>query len=297
MALTLFLAITVGIFGFFRIVVRGYFVADEGDGNGPRRGDLVGLVRIQGGIFDSRGTVKALERLRQNPQVKALLLRIETPGGGVGPTQEIYEAVHRFRRSGRKVVASLGSVAASGGYYIASASDKIFANPGTITGSIGVVMVLPNAEKALGNLGLRFNVIKSAPHKDLASPLRALSEKEQQILQRLVDDTYGQFVRAVAAGRKLSEAEAFRIADGSVFSGERAKGLGLVDALGTERDATIEAARLGGIEGEPKVIEMRPEGGFFALLTGFAGSMAEWFGAGGIQVWSEYPGMLQYMWR
>ncbi|MEE9275811.1 MAG: signal peptide peptidase SppA [bacterium] len=294
--MALFLAILAGFYGFV------LFLQESVQG-GERRiaraggGSVVGLLRIQGGIFGARETLAALARFRRNPKVKSLLIRIESPGGAVSPTQEIYHEVLRFRRSGRKVVASLGTVAASGGYYIAAAADKIFANPGTITGSIGVIMMLPNAEKALGKLGLKFSVIKSAPHKDLASPWRSLTEKDREILQRLVDDTYGQFVRAVAKGRNLPEKKVLLLADGSVFSGERAKTLGLVDELGSLRDAALEAARLAGIEGEPKLLELTPKTGLLRWLGRQVRASLGWLGGGGTSLWGDAPAVLQYMWK
>ncbi|MBI2132431.1 MAG: signal peptide peptidase SppA [Candidatus Tectomicrobia bacterium] len=194
-----FLAVAAGVWGLSQILVRSLLLEPETDGASR----AVGVLRIQGGIFDARGTVRALERLTKRPEVKAVLIRIESPGGAVAPTQEIYEEVLRLRRSGLKVVASMGGVAASGGYYVAAAADKIYANPGTITGSIGVVMVLPNVERVLGAVGLQVNVIKSGPGKDVASPFRAMTDRDREILQRVVDDTYSQFVRAVAEGRKM----------------------------------------------------------------------------------------------
>ncbi len=269
----------------------------EGFGIGFSDRDVVGLVQIKGGIFDARGAISNLNKLRRNPRVKSLVIRIDSPGGAVGPTQEIYEEVQRFRRTGRKVVASLGSVAASGGYYIAAAADKIYSNPGTITGSIGVVMIVPNAEKLVDALGLRFSIIKSAPHKDLGSPLRKMSQADRKILQRLIDDTYGQFVRAVSEGRKIPMAKALQIADGSIYSGERAKELGLVDKLGSQWDATLEAARLGNIKGEPKVLEIKTGGGIFGFFRQSLQEVSSWVGGGAAHYWGGYPAMLQYMWK
>ncbi len=281
-------------------VVSRLFLGDddrEGFGIGFAERDVVGLVQINGGIFDARATVESLGKLRRSPRVKSLLLRINSPGGGVGPTQEIYEEVQRFRRTGRKVVASLGSVAASGGYYIASAADRIYSNPGTITGSIGVIMVVPNAEKMVDALGLKFSIIKSAPHKDLASPLRKMSQADRMILQRLIDDTYGQFVRAVSEGRKIPMKEALRIADGSIYSGERAKELGLVDKLGSQWEATLEAARLANISGEPRVLEFRSGGGLFGFVRQSLEKVSNWVEGGAASYWGGYPAMLQYMWK
>ena len=294
-SLLAFAVVAAGVWLASQFVVRGFLLEP-----GPRRGEdprAVGLLRIQGGIFDARGTIRALEGLRKRPEVKAVLLRIESPGGAVTPTQEIYEELLRLRRSGLKVVASLGGVAASGGYYLAVAADKIYANPGTITGSIGVVMVLPNVTKVLGTVGLQMNVIKSSPSKDLASPFRPMTDRDREILQRVVDDTYGQFIRAIADGRKMPREKVLPLADGSIFSGERAKELGLVDALGTERDATLEAARLGGIPGEPRLIEVKPEVGFWGLLTEMVRSWTGWFGIDGGRFWGDAPAVLEYMWR
>ena len=294
-SLLAFLAVAGGLWLASQLVVRSFLREP-----GPRRGEdprAVGLLRIQGGIFDARGTIQALDRLKRRAEVKALLVRIESPGGAVSPTQEIHEELLRLRRSGLKVVASLGGVAASGGYYLAVAADKIYANPGTITGSIGVVMVLPDVTKVFGAVGLQMNVIKSAPSKDLASPFRPMTDRDREILQRVVDDTYSQFVRAVADGRRMPREKVLPLADGSIFSGERAKELGLVDALGTERDAAREAARLGGIPGEPRLIEVRPEVGFWGLLTEMVRSWTGWFGIDGVRFWGDAPAVLEYMWR
>ncbi len=278
-------------------VSRVFWGSDGREGFGFAEQDVVGLVQIKGGIFDSRAVISSIGKLRRTSRVKSLLLRINSPGGAVGPTQEIYEEVQRFRRTGRKVVASLGSVAASGGYYIAAAADKIYANPGTITGSIGVIMVIPNAEKMIDALGLKFTIIKSAPYKDLGSPLRKMGEGDRKILQRLIDDTYGQFVRAISEGRNIPMKDALRIADGSVFSGERAKELGLVDKLGGQWDATLEAARLGNISGEPKVLEFKADVSLYSLLRQSLEKVSSWVGGGGAPYWGGYPAMLQYMWK
>ena len=290
MAIGLFGVIFLGLFGISRLI-NEYSNGDERyDGNQ----DVVGFVRIKGGIFDATSTVRSLTKLRRNPRVKSLLLRVDSPGGAVGPTQEIYREILRFRRSGRKVVASLGSVAASGGYYIALAADKIYSYPGTVTGSIGVVMVLPNAEKLLDTLGLRFTIIKSAPFKDIGSPLRKLTDSDRKIFQRLIDDTYRQFVMAVSKGRHMSFEKAKKIADGSVFSGERAKKLGLVDELGSQWDAAMEAARYANITGEPKLLEIKPKRSIWTLLNR---SILDWFSGGSTSYLGGSPPMLQYMWR
>lgn len=290
----LFLIIAAGVFGISRLLVGGDSNDTSGFGLGFGDKDVVGLVRIKGNIFDARKTVESLTKLRRNPRVKSLLLRIDSPGGAVAPTQEIYEEVLRFRRTGRKVVASLGSVAASGGYYIALAADKIFSYPGTVTGSIGVIVVLPNAEKMLGKLGLTFNVIKSAPRKDIGSPLRTMTDEDRKVFQNLIDDTYEQFVMAVSRGRNIPVERARGIADGSVYSGERARKLGLVDNLGSQWDAALEAARFAKIDGEPSLFEIKSREGFLGF---FSKSVMGWLGGGSSSYWGASPAVLQYMWR
>ncbi|GKS56800.1 multidrug transporter [Nitrospira sp.] len=218
--------------------------------------DRVALIRIEGVILDSREAVGELRRFGDNPSVKAIVLRIDSPGGGVVPSQEIHDAVRRVRnKTNKAVVASMGTVAASGGYYIAVATDRIMANPGTLTGSIGVIMETANIEGLLQKLGVEGVVVKSGRYKDVGSPLRKMSDEERSILQVVMDDVHDQFIEAVAEGRALELNEARQMADGRVFTGRQAKDLRLVDELGDLDDAIQLAADLGGIEGEPQVIE------------------------------------------
>ncbi len=185
--------------------------------------------------------------------MKAIVVRLNTPGGGVGPSQEIYEEVRKIR--GKKVtVASLGALATSGGYYIACATDKIYANPGTITGSIGVLMQFVNVKDLIEKIGVKGFVIKSGSFKDTGSPIREMSPEEKKLLQSVIDNVHSQFVNAVAEGRNLPRDSVLAIADGRIFSGEQAKELGLVDVLGNQEDAVAEAGKLAKIEGEPRVI-------------------------------------------
>jgi protease-4 len=194
-----------------------------------------------------------LYAFRKNDRIKAIVLRIDSPGGVVGPSQEIYEAVKKVNAV-KKVVVSMGSVAASGGYYIAAPATLIFANPGTITGSIGVLMKLSNLEGLMGKIGMKSFTLKTGQFKDSGSPFRTMTRAERAVLQGVIDSTHQQFVRAVAAGRKLPVARVAALADGRILSGEQAKDLQLVDRLGTLQDAIEEAGRLGGIAGEPDVI-------------------------------------------
>ena len=220
--------------------------------------DKVAVVRVEGVILDAQATIGDLKKFSESPSVKAIVLRIDSPGGGVVPSQEIYDAVRRIRAKQTKtVVASMGTVAASGGYYIAVATDRIMANPGTLTGSIGVIMELANVEGLLKKIGVESVVIKSGAHKDLGSPFRQMSEQDRRILQSVMDDVHAQFIEAVAEGRSMKVAEVRSIADGRIFTGRQAKEEKLVDELGDLEDAVKLAAELAGIEGEPKVIEPR----------------------------------------
>jgi len=219
-------------------------------------GDRVGLLEIAGTINDSEEAIRHLKKFGEAQGIKAVVVRIDSPGGGVAPTQEITEEIEKLKKK-KPVVASLGGMATSGGYYIASACDQVVANAGTLTGSIGVIMELGNVEELLRKIGLKGYAIKSGPHKDIGSPLRPLSAEEKAILQELVDNVHNQFVAAVAKGRRLPEEKVKTIADGRVYSGEQAKALGLVDTLGNIEDAIELAAKRGGIEGTPQVIQAR----------------------------------------
>lgn len=220
--------------------------------------DRIALIRVEGVILDSQTTIGDLKRFSENPSVKAIVIRIDSPGGGVVPSQEIHDAVKRVRSKNNKaVIASMGSVAASGGYYIAAATDRIVANPGTLTGSIGVIMETANLEGLLQKIGVEGVVIKSGKYKDVGSPLRKMSADEKGLLQAVMDDVHKQFIEAVAEGRSLELRAAQALADGRVFTGRQAKEAKLVDELGDLEDAIQLAAEVVGIEGEPKVVEPR----------------------------------------
>jgi len=220
--------------------------------------DRIALVRVEGVILDSQSTVTELKRFGDNPSIKAIVLRIDSPGGGVVPSQEIYDAVQRVRNKNSKaVIASMGTVAASGGYYIAAATDRIMANPGTLTGSIGVIMETANVEGLLKKIGVEGIVVKSGKFKDVGSPLRKMSDEERALLQSVMDDVHKQFIDAVAEGRAMEVSAVQALADGRIFTGRQAKDAKLVDELGNLEDAIQLAADLAGIEGEPKVVEPR----------------------------------------
>jgi protease-4 len=218
-----------------------------------KTGEKVAVLPVTGLITDSDATIEQLKKFARDDSIKAIILRINSPGGGVGPSQEIYEEVRKLK--GKKiVVTSMGALAASGGYYIACGSQKIFANPGTITGSIGVIMQFMNARELIEKIGLKGMVVKSGAFKDIGSPVREMKPEERELLQGVIDNVHYQFIAAVAEGRKMDRGKVAVIADGRIFSGEQAKALGLVDALGNLEDAVAEAGKMAGIKGEPRVV-------------------------------------------
>ncbi len=239
---------------FFVFMYGSSHVGGSGGLGRFQRGERIALVRIDGVILDSESTVELLRQYRDDDDVKAILLRIDSPGGGVVPSQEIYDEVRALKKV-KKVVASMGTVAASGGYYIASASDKIIANPGTLTGSIGVIMEMPNVAALLQKVGVEGVVIKSGKNKDVGSPFRKMEPEERALLQEVLDDVHAQFIDAVAEGRALDPAAVRLLADGRIFTGRQAKALGLVDELGSFQDSIRTTAEMVGIQGEPDVIE------------------------------------------
>ena len=213
----------------------------------------IGLVEVRGMILDSKDTIRQLRYFLKQEGVKAVVLRVDSPGGVVAPSQEIYDEVRKFAAK-KKIIVSMGSLAASGGYYISAPATLIYANPGTITASIGVILKLSNIEALMDKIGIKSYTLKTGRFKDSGSPLRELSKEDRAMLQAVIDNTHEQFVRAVAVGRKLPVEEVRKIADGRILSGEQAMGLKLVDRLGTLQDAIEEAGRLVGIKGEPEVI-------------------------------------------
>lgn len=224
------------------------------------RADTVGIIRIEGPIAAGpsgddllgafTGSDDVLEDIREamdDPAVKAVVLRINSPGGSAAASQEIGREVQRLREAGKVVVVSMGDVAASGGYWIAAGADKIVASPATITGSIGVIMEFSKLEELYRKLGVEVEVIKSGPHKDIGSPSRGLTETERDILQGMVNDIFDQFVQVVAEGRNLPREEVEKLADGRIFTGRQARDLGLVDELGNFTEAVDLAAGMAGI--------------------------------------------------
>jgi len=247
-----------GAFLFFTVCLLALAVFFSSDGGGTSlslSSNQVAVLELEGIIFDSKEFTDQLKEFANRSSVKAIVVRLNSPGGGVAASQEIYEAVKKARAAAKKkIVISMSSVAASGAYYIACAADKIYANPGTVTGSIGVIAEWYNYEELLHWAKLKSVVFKSGEMKDAGSPTRPLTEREKAYFQGLIDNMYHQFVNAVATSRNMDEAVVRKLADGRVYTGEEAKENGLVDELGTLQDAIDAAARLAGISGEPKLV-------------------------------------------
>jgi protease-4 len=250
-------AVTALVFIACFVAILGLLTLSESSGFtlGGRR---VALVEVDGLIVDSERVVRELDEHADDPSVRAVVVRIQSPGGVVAPTQEIHDAIMRVRGRDKPVVASMGAVAASGGYYLATAADQIVANPGTLTGSIGVIIQLAEIEGLLKKVGVHYEVIKAGSHKDIGNFARPMTPEERAILQGLLDDVYDQFVTAVAEGRHLSRQSVLALADGRIYSGRRAKELHLVDELGGLDDAVRRAAKLAGMPAEkPRLLRPR----------------------------------------
>lgn len=236
----------------------------------------IGVISIEGDINSSWTVLSQLVEYRKDRGIKAIILRINSSGGGVAESQEIYREVMRTREE-KSVVVSLGNTAASGGYYIASAGEKIVASPGTITGSIGVVMEVFQYMEILDKIGIRHEVIKSGEFKDVGSSYRELTEREKELLEELMSDIQEQFIEAIATGRDMPVDEVRQIADGRIFTGAMAKELGLVDQLGNFRDAVELAKEMSGLVGEVDLVF--PEKARIRLwdyiLQGIAGALPE----------------------
>ncbi len=244
------------VFAFFCLIIIIGIMGDselEFTGFGPK----VAVIELYGEIVGSKDFVRQVKKWSDDGSVKAIVIHIDSPGGGVAASQEMYDAILKVREDGMIVVASMASVAASGGYYVACAADRIVSNPGTLTGSIGVVMSFPTARKLLEKIGLRWETIKSGDLKDVGNFSRPMSPEDERMLTAVIDDVYEQFVEAVSEGRGRPMDEIYPLADGSIFTGRQAYNLGLVDTLGTFEDAIDIAGELAGIGPNPNVVRER----------------------------------------
>lgn len=243
-----FTAITICGFVAISMIFSGFFSGSDG-----LSGEKVGVVEIVGPIVDSKEINENLKMFREDESIRAIVLRIDSPGGGVGPSQEIFRAIQKAKEK-KTVVSSMGALAASGGYYAAAASQGIMANPGTITGSIGVIMGYTNFKEIFQKIGLMPVVFKSGAFKDTGSPVRDMRPEEKVFLQNFVNKIHEQFVRDVAKSRKLKYKTVKKLADGRIYTGLEAKELGLVDRIGNLEDAVDWAGELAGIKGEISVV-------------------------------------------
>jgi len=253
---------------FWGAILFFFFQGDSDEEYSSGTGGTLAIVELKDEILSSENIVRQIKKYRETTSVKGIVLRVESPGGGVSASQEIYEEVKKTRDSGKPVVVSMGSVAASGGYYVSCGATKIVANPGTVTGSIGVISQFMNFNQLMGKVGVRTTTVKSGKFKDTGNPYREMTEEEKKYFQETIDEVYQQFLAVVEKERKLSPEAAKKLADGRIFTGKKAYEVGLVDTLGTYEDAIALAAHLAGISGTPKLLKERKKERLSDILFG-----------------------------
>jgi len=284
-------SLTIGaIFLFFLLVI---FTAGllKGSSIVVPVGNTLGILEVRGMIGDSEHLIEQIEDFRDSRSVKAVVLRIDSPGGGVGPSQEIHAELLRLAEQ-KPLIVSMGSVAASGGYYLAVAGERIFANPGTITGSIGVIMSFPDYQELMGKVGIKTEVVKSGRFKDIGSSTRPFTDSDRELLQKMIDDVQAQFVEAVSEGRKIPLERLQPYVDGRIFTGRQALAIGLIDELGTMQDAIRYAAKVAGLGDEPTLVYPKPEKKDFLerLIQGAASRYL------GVMIRPQLSAGPQYLW-
>lgn len=283
--LTLLVIFLIGAFIFFVVVVLGVIGAVAG-----AKG-RVAVLDISGMIIDLRYEMDELRSYVENPTVKAIVVRLETPGGAVAASQEMVAELKKARRSGKPIIASMGNVAASGGYYIALGADEIWADPGTLTGSIGVIINYANWEELVKKIGIRFDAVKTGEFKDIGSPTRPMTDAEKALLQDVINDVYEQFLEDILEARRQQIKKAsksfplkaesgddatsdsvksylYHLADGRIFTGRQAKNYGLVDKLGNMQDAVMRAAQMANIKGKPSIYKKKRPLSIMDILRG-----------------------------
>ena len=267
-----------GLGSFFLLVIVFRLGVLSSNSSIDSPGKKVGIVKITGPIISSQSTNLQIEKFKNRKDISAIVLRIDSPGGLVAPTQEIYEKVKSIRGI-KPIISSMGSVAASGGYYIALGSDTLIANPGTIVGSIGVIMNYPVATELLNKVGIKFETVKSGGLKDVGSYSREVTEADRRHLNEMVANIHSQFIAAVEENRSIDKSKLIKLADGRVFTGQQSKDLGLVDVLGTFEDAISLAGLLSNIEGKPKTIEINKKNNslFDFFTTNLEQATNSWF--------------------
>jgi len=255
--------VAISFFAFASAIKR-----DGGEFVSGGSGDKIAIVEINDVIVSSEKTVEQIKRFREDKSIKAIIVRVNTPGGGVAASQEIYEEVKKTRESGKIIVVSMGSIAASGGYYIAVGSSLIIANPGTLTGSIGVIAQFISIKDLAEKLGISQTTIKSGSLKDAGSPFKTMNDSDKAYFQDVVDNSFGQFLDVVAKERKMDKETLLQYANGRVFTGLQAKEYGLIDSLGTFEDAIRITGKMAGIEGEPRIVREKKKFSFFEEVMG-----------------------------
>ncbi len=255
--------VAISFFAFASAIKR-----DGGEFVSGGSGDKIAIVEINDVIVSSEKTVEQIKRFREDKSIKAIILRVNTPGGGVAASQEIYEEVKKTRDGGKIIVVSMGSIAASGGYYIAVGSSLIIANPGSLTGSIGVIAQFISIKDLAEKLGISQTTIKSGSLKDAGSPFKTMNDSDKAYFQDVVDNSFGQFLDVVAKERKMDKETLLKYANGRVFTGLQAKEYGLVDSLGTFEDAIRITGKMAGIEGEPRIVKEKKKFSFFEEVMG-----------------------------
>ncbi len=269
------LGITLGIvfFGalFFLFVFSLILLPDASDDTLSTSGEKIAVIELNEPILSSKEIVRQFRKYRENKSVKAILFRVDSPGGGVSASQEIYEEVKKTREE-KPVVVSMGSVAASGGYYVSCGASKIVANPGTLTGSIGVIFQFLHFNQLMEKIGVDASTFKTGKYKDIGSPFRPTTTDEKKFFDQLLADVYHQFVDVIVRERKMERVKVLQYADGRVFTGRQALEYGFVDTLGTFEDAVSIAANLAGIEGKPRTIQEKKRRSFFQEFFGEAGA-------------------------
>jgi len=251
------LAVVILFSGFIALMTLGWLFSDPYDESASTSGEKVAVIELKEPILSSEEIVRQFKKYRENKSVKAVVFRVNSPGGGVAASQEIYEEAKKTRASGKPVVVSMGEVAASGGYYVSLGANRIVANPGTLTGSIGVIIQYFQAEELMKKIGVGAPTFKSGRLKDIGSPFRRTTEEERKFFDQLIANVYEQFIEAVSTERNLDRKKVTQYADGRVFTGKQALEYGFVDTLGTMEDAISIAAEMGGIVGKPRVIQER----------------------------------------
>ncbi len=284
-------SLTIGtIFLFFLLVIFAAGMLSDSSVMMPV-GDKIGILEVRGPIFDAKRLNEQIEDFRESGAIKAVVLRIDSPGGGVGPSQEIHSELKKLAAE-KPLVVSMGSVAASGGYYIAVAGERLFANPGTITGSIGVIMSFPDFQGLMGKIGIKNQVVKSGRFKDIGSSTRDFSNAERELLQEMIDNVHVQFVDAISEGRKIPRERLQPFVDGRIFTGEQALAAGLIDELGALNDAIDYAAQVAGIGDDPTLIYPEPEKDDFIERL-FQGAASRFLG---MELKSQFSVGPQYLW-